>query len=118
MAPSFVNKDYVTAGSLIALHMHIMRYLLGHKLLCALGIYELHIKSSSIHCCIVAVSFGSATGGENIAYLLLWLPRQPQERGRVVLGDALATHAAASARRETVSRLPCQPGENKCVCSL
>ena len=47
MAPSFVNKDYVTAGSLIALHMHIMRYLLGHKLLCALGIYELHIKAAA-----------------------------------------------------------------------
>ena len=32
--------------------------------------------------------------------LLLWLLRQPQERGRVVLGDALATHAAMSVRGE------------------
>ena len=28
-----------------------------------------------------------------------------------------AAMAAASARREAVLWLPCQPGENKCVCS-
>ena len=71
---------------------------------------------------------GSDTRGENIARLLLWLLHQPGEntfmaavlsrKGSVVLGYAVAAAmAAASARREAVLWLPCQPGENKHVCS-
>ena len=89
-----------------------MRYLPGHGLLCAAGIYEFHLKSGGIYCCVTAMSIGSATRGENIVCLLLQLLHQQgeetahgccasQERGCVMLGYAVAAAtAAASARRE------------------
>jgi len=89
-----------------------MRYLLGHGILCAAGIYEFHLESGGIYCCIAAVPIGSATRGENIVCLLLQLLHQQgeqtvhgccasQERGCVMLGYAMATAtAAASARRK------------------
>ena len=76
--------------------MHAMRYLLGHELLCAVGIYELHPRKRRLFfffCCVIAVSVGSAMRGENIVYLLLWLLHQPGENTVV---------AAVSARREVV----------------
>ena len=68
--------------SLIPVHMPITsRYLLGHELLCAVGICELHLESGSITAASW-LSVGSATRGENIA-----------------LSTAMA---AVSARREVV----------------
>ena len=97
--------------------MHVRKEVLARPRVVRATCMRAPLGSSSVTA-VSWLSAGSAPRGENTAYLLLWLPRQPQERGRVVLGDALATHAAASARREAVSRLPSQPGENKCVCSL
>ena len=51
--------------------MHL-RYLLGHGLLCAVLVYQLHIEISSIYYCITAVSIGSVMSGENIGCLFLW----------------------------------------------
>ena len=90
-----------------------MKYWLGHRLLCAVGIYELHPKSSGHYCCIItAVSAGSATRRENIACVLLQLLPQPggttvtasapagREAG-TVLGYAMAAAlSAVSARRK------------------
>ena len=91
--------------SFIPLHMRITRYLLGHELLCAVGICELCLESGSITAASW-LSIGSATRGEDIACLLPWLLCQlganavmtavvRQERGCVVLG-----YAVAVARRE------------------
>ena len=44
--------------------------------------------------------------------LMLWL-----RYSSVMVLLWLAATAAKSARREAVLWLPCQPGENKCVCS-
>ena len=71
--------------------MHACHKVLAcYKLLCTVGIYELHLESSSITA--VVVSIGSATR-ENIASLLLQLPHQP--------GDNTVM-AAVSARREVI----------------
>ena len=42
LAPCFVDSDCLTAASLIALCMPLMRYPLGHGLLCTVRMYELH----------------------------------------------------------------------------
>ena len=80
--------------------MCITRYSLGHGLLCAERLYELHHEPWLL-----------LHRGNTMIMLydeiMLWLCY-----GYVV---AAAT-AAASARREAVLWLPCQPGENKCVC--
>ena len=52
--------------------MSIMRCSLGHGLLCVVWIYELHLESSGVYCCFMAVSLGSATRRENIVCLPLW----------------------------------------------
>ena len=79
--------------SLTPVHMPITsRYLLGHELLCAVGICELHLESGSITAASW-LSVGSATRGENIVCLLPWLLCQ--------LGENTVM-AAVSARREVV----------------
>jgi len=65
LAPRFVN-NYITAEILYST-VCIMRYLLGHGLLCAVGMYELHPKKWWCYFCVSAVSVGSATRGENTA---------------------------------------------------
>ena len=84
VAPGFVN-DYVTVlevmtlsgvRSLTALCMHVLGCLLGHGLLCAVWLYELHPQKLWHYC---SSSTGSAMRGENTACLLLWLLRQPGE---------------------------------------
>ena len=68
--------------SFIALHMDITRYLLGHGLLCAVGVCELHLKKKKHwhYCCITAVWVGSAMSGDDTVCLMLWLLCQPGER--------------------------------------
>ena len=51
LAPHFVNNDYVTADIVIAVHMCIVRYSLGH------GVCEVHVYVSS---CVMAMSIGLA----------------------------------------------------------
>ena len=60
--------------------MPIVRYSLGHGLLCVAHLYELHLRKWWHYCCITAVFVGSVTRGENIACLLLQLLCQPGER--------------------------------------
>ena len=56
--------------------------------------YELHLKKAGVfYCCIMVVSVGSTTRGENRACILLWLLHQPGEN---------AVIAAVLARREVV----------------
>ena len=50
--------------------MLITSYPLGQRLLCGARVYELHLKSSGIYCCLTAVSVGSAASGEDTACLL------------------------------------------------
>ena len=45
--------------------MCITWYLLGHELLCAVGICEPHLENNGNHCCVMLVSIGSAMRGEN-----------------------------------------------------
>ena len=71
--------------------MGVMRYSLGHESLYAVGIYELHLESGGIYCCVTVESIGSVARGENIVCLLLWLLLQL--RGNTVM-------AAMPARRE------------------
>ena len=74
--------------------MYVSRYSFGHELLCAVEICEFHPKEMvAFYCCITAVSLGSATRGETIAWILLPLLRQPGEN---------TVTAAVSVRREVV----------------
>ena len=65
LAPRFVN-NYITAEILYST-VCIMRYLLGHGLLCAVGMYELLPKKWWCYFCVSAVSVASAMRGENTA---------------------------------------------------
>ena len=60
--------------------MPIIRYSLGHGLLCVVHLYALHLRKWWHYCCITAVFVGSVTRGENTACLLLRLLCQPGER--------------------------------------
>ena len=71
--------------------MHVTRNLLSHGLFCAIQIYELHLESRVI----TAVSWLCPLGQPRV------------ERGCAVLSYVMA---AASARREAVLWLLCQPG--------
>ena len=51
--PTFCEQTKEQLRSFVALRMHIMRYSLGHKLLCAVRLYELHHESHGC-CCIGA----------------------------------------------------------------
>ena len=74
--------------------MCLRKYWFGHKLLCAVGIYETHLRNRQHFVAVVAVSIGP---GMSLYYHSCCAS---QERGCVVLGygmgDALA---AASASR-------------------
>ena len=99
LAPHFVN--YVTAKIILALlnakhfyHMCTVKYSLGHRLLCAVSLEELHHESSG--CCCTGAT----------------LKRHP---GYIIWGYIMAAAtAAASVRKEAVLWLPCQPGEKTC----
>ena len=88
--------------------MGVTRYLLGHKLLCALCRSEHHHKSP--HCCGTGATLewhhGYVIWGYAAAVLL-------PHYGYVVA----AARTAAWVRRVAVLWLPCQPSESKRVCS-
>ena len=74
--------------------MCLRRYSLGHKLLCAVGIYETHLRNQQHFVAIVAVSIGPAMP------LCCHSCCASQERGCIMLGYGMAAAlAAASARR-------------------
>ena len=77
--------------SFVALSMHIMRYSLGHRLLCAVQMYELHHESHG--CCCIVATLEQPHGYVIWAYVMAmpWL-----HYGYIVT----AAKAAASARRE------------------
>ena len=77
LALCFVNNDYVTAEIIYRPAHAVMRYSLGHGLHL---IYELHPKKWWHYCCIMIVSIGSASRGENAVCLLLRLLGKPGER--------------------------------------
>ena len=81
--------------SFAALCLHITRYSLGHKLLCAVGIDELRLESTALllHGCVYGI------GQERRWY------------------SVSAATTAVPARREAVLWLLSQPEENKRVCS-
>ena len=84
--------------------MCITRYSLGCGLLCTVHLHEHHRESPG--CCCFGL-YQSDT--MFVLYeVMLWLHCD------YVVTDALV---AESARRDAVLWLPCQPGENKCVCS-
>ena len=83
--------------------MYVTRYSIGHKLLCAVGICEFHPKEMvAFNCSITAVSLGSATRGETIAWLPVQLLCQPGERlcALKLCYVMPAAKVAAPARRE------------------
>lgn len=73
--------------------MCITRHSLGHRLLCMVRLYELHLEKWQCYCCIMAVSIVSARTGENIVFLLPWPLHQLREN---------AVTAAVPARRKVV----------------
>ena len=93
---------------LMVLYTCVTRGSLGHGRLCAVHLYELHRESPGCWCTGAAVErhHGYVTGSYGMA--VLW-PRY----GYIM---AAAT-AAASGRRQAVSRLPCRSGDSKRVCS-
>ena len=101
--------------------MYVTRYSIGHKLLCAVGICEFHPKEMvAFNCSITAVSLGSATRGETIAWILLPLLHQPGENtvtgvvsvrrevvwGYVVLCYVCCYGCCASQERISMSAVP------------
>lgn len=89
--PHFANNDYGTAElACSTAHAH-HKVLVGHGLLCTIGLYAPHLEKQRHYCCQGCVLF-SHPGGENIA-----ICHTSQERG--------------------CAWLPCQPGENKCIYS-
>ena len=72
--------------------MCITRHLLGHRLLCMVCLYKLHLEKWQCYCCIWMCPL-CQPGGENVVFLLLRPVHQ--------LGESAAT-AAAPARREVV----------------
>ena len=90
----------------MTLCMDIMRYSLGHRLLCMVCLYKLHHESPSL--CCTGAPLRQHYGYVMWAYVLamLWLH----------YGDVMtAATADVSARREVVLWLSCQPRENKYV---
>ena len=112
LTPRFANNDYVTAEitystahePLVALHMSIMRYWLGHGLVSGLPLYELCHESTG--CC--------CTGATLECILVMqseFILRLRYGYLMVILCPLLWL-----LRRDAVLWLPCQPGENKSVC--
>ena len=97
---------YSTAHEpLVALHMSIMRYWLGHGLVSGLPLYELCHESTG--CC--------CTGATLECILVMqseFILRLRYSYLMVMLCPLLWL-----LRRDAVLWLPCQPGENTCVCS-
>ena len=92
--------------------MCITRYSLGHGLPCAVHLYMGYFVQYT-YMGTIWEAFAAALGlhwSDTIVMLcevMKWLH----------YGYAMtASTAAASARREAVLWLPCQPGENKCLC--
>ena len=92
----------------MALRMSIMRYSLGHGLLCALYLHELHRGSPGCCCTETTLEWHHGDVIRGYVMAMSWL------RYGYVIAAAMA---AASARREAVLWLPCQPGKNKRVSS-
>ena len=85
--------------------MRVIRYSLGHGLVSGLSLYELHHESTGC-CCI----------GATLEHILVmqseFISRLHYGYLMVILCPLLWLR-----RRNTVLWLPCQPGENKSVCS-
>ena len=92
----------------MALRMSIMRYSLGHGLLCALYLHELHRGSPGCCCTETTLEWHHGDVIRGYVMAMSWL-----HYGYVMA----SVTAAASARREAVLWLPCQSGKKKCVCS-
>ena len=80
-----------------------MRYSLGYGLLCTVRLHELY------HETLAAAALGLNWSNSMVMLyeVMLWL----------CYGYVMSIMTASSARREAVLWLPCQLGENKCVCS-
>ena len=81
LTPSFVNNDCVTAEITYSTAHALHEVLTWSQVVCGTQICALHLES--IYCCLMAVSVGLATRGENIECLLLWLLHQSVENKRV-----------------------------------
>ena len=80
-----------------------MRYSLGYGLLCTVRLHELYHESPG--CCCTGLNWSNSM--VMLYEVMLWL----------CYGYVMSIMTASSARREAVLWLPCQLGENKCVCS-
>ena len=108
LAAHFINNDYITAEIIYSSVHTFRRYWLGQELPCAVGICELHLKSSGITAVSLAVSIGSAMRRENMCVYCDGSSRRgyccghcaSQERRCLALGYATAdAMGAASSRR-------------------
>ena len=92
LAPHFINNYYVTAEIICSTaHVHFEVLVWSRATLCCRDMWV--PPKTAFYCCITAVSLGSATRGETIAWILLPLLRQPGEN---------TVTAAVSVRREVV----------------
>ena len=82
LAPHFINNDYVTAEPICST-AHVYQEVLPWSQATLCCMHKLHLESSGIYYCIMAMSDGSATRGQNIVCLLLKLLQQPRENKRV-----------------------------------
>ena len=115
----FVNNVYVTAEIIYCTARAPHEAVAWSLVVCGRPV-QLHLKSDRNYDYLTTVSAGSATGGENIARLLLQLLCQPGDRLHyvtvwlyygylmVLLGYVILW---------LLLRLLYQPGENKGVCS-
>lgn len=88
-----------------------LRYLLGHLLLCDVGVYTFHLKKPRHYCCLMAVSTGSVMREDETACLLLWLLHQPRERKRGCSSYGSSSLLPAS---ELMPCLPCVQRTVRC----
>ena len=80
LTPSFVNNDHVTAEITYSTAHALHEVLTWSQVVCGTQICKLHLES--IYCCLMAVSVGLVTRGENIECLLLRLLHQLVENKR------------------------------------
>ena len=82
LAPHFANTVCITA-EIIYNTAHACHEVLTWSL-CTYSVMGYFVwyacGGSTLYCCVMAVSIGSAMRGQNIVYLLLWLLCQPGQR--------------------------------------
>ena len=127
LAPRFVN-DCVTAEILYStVHACLEVLAWSQATLCCIHTWAPPRKRRH-YCCVTAVSVGSATRGENIACLVLWLLCQPGERlcrVRLCYGCCICQKRKTCLRFlqlvESSSSLffePCLPWVQQTVCTV